>query len=105
MRAFQEGTYHNIPDFWELWIRLRHSLARAMNTREQGYVERTINHQMEATEAIIGNIRALSIFNVDDLYDQRDLTVMMDCELPGNPLPEEFTRLGPLQKAFSIQCN
>ena len=38
------------------------------------------------------------LLNEDEFYDNRDLTVMMDCEFPGNPSPEEFTRLGPLQK-------
>lgn len=35
---------------------------------------------------------------IEELYDQRDVTVFMDCELPGNPSPEEFTRIWPLQK-------
>lgn len=39
-----------------------------------------------------------AVTKLGELYDQRDLTVMMDCELPGNPSPEEFMRLGPLQK-------
>jgi hypothetical protein len=33
----------------------------------------------------------------DVLYDQRDLTVMMYCEMRGRPTPEDFTGLGPFQ--------
>ena len=38
----------------------------------------------------------------DEMWDQRDLTVMMDCERPGNPSPEDFSRVGPLQRVHSI---
>jgi hypothetical protein len=34
-RAFIEETYHNIPDFWELWMRLRYSLTRNALFRDQ----------------------------------------------------------------------
>jgi len=33
----------------------------------------------------------------DVLYDQRDLMVMMYCEMHGMPGPEDFTGLGPFQ--------
>lgn len=42
---------------------------------------------------------------VEQLWDQRDITVMMDCELPGSPSPEEFTRIGPLQGVRFILGN
>lgn len=53
-RAFQEGTYHNIPDFWELWIRVRHSLTRAMLSREQEFVSRANEQDMDAVDEITG---------------------------------------------------
>lgn len=28
---------------------------------------------------------------------------MTDCEMPGDPLPEEFTRIGPLQKVVAVK--
>ena len=39
---------------------------------------------------------------VDELFDQRDLTVMTNCELPVNSSPEVFTRVGPFQKVQSL---
>jgi hypothetical protein len=85
-RAFMQGTYHNVPDFWDFCEKLRHSLWRL-----------TLNWEREAISRVHGGSNLL-----DDvpsvLHDQRDLTVMMDCEFPGDPLPEEFTRIGPLQK-------
>ena len=40
---------------------------------------------------------------IDELSDQRDVDVMMNCELPENPTPEEFTRIGPLQKQTAVK--
>jgi hypothetical protein len=54
MCAFQEGTYHNIPDFWDLWMRLRHSLTRAMLLREQQFVGQANSEEMDPLEEIAG---------------------------------------------------
>jgi len=32
--SFLQGSYHNAPDFWDLWMKLRHSLTKAMSSRE-----------------------------------------------------------------------
>jgi len=85
--AFAEGTYHNVPDFWDLWMRLRHSLTRAILYREREFVAMVNKTEREPLEEVD-----------QELWDQRDLTVMTDCELPGDPSPEEFTRIGPLER-------
>ena len=33
--SFAQGSYHNAPDFWDLWMKLRHSLTKAMTSRER----------------------------------------------------------------------
>jgi N-acetyltransferase B complex (NatB) non catalytic subunit len=85
-RAFMQGTYHNVPDFWDFCEKLRNSLWRV-----------ALDSERKAISLVHGSSDVLDAVP-SELYDQRDLTVMMDCELPGNPLPEEFTRIGPLQK-------
>ena len=52
--AFAEGTYHNIPDFWELWMKLRHSLTRAMLSRERDLVSRANKEVIDLVEEITG---------------------------------------------------
>lgn len=101
--AFVEGTYHNIPDFWELWMQLRHSLTRAMLSRERDLVCRANKEVIDPVAEITGTSARKVGLIVDQLWDQRDLTVMTNCELPGNPSPEDFTRPGPLQRVhFSL---
>jgi N-acetyltransferase B complex (NatB) non catalytic subunit len=52
--AFIEGTYHNIPDFWELWMKLRHSLTRAILSRERDLVSRANKEAIDPVEEITG---------------------------------------------------
>ena len=52
--AFVEGTYHNIPDFWELWMKLRHSLTRTLLTNERDYIERATGQVTDPVEEISG---------------------------------------------------
>jgi N-terminal acetyltransferase B complex non-catalytic subunit len=89
--AFREGTYHNVPDFWNLWMKLRHSLTRAVLYREREFVAMSNKTEREPLDEID-----------EELWDQRDLTVMTDCELPGHPSLEEFTRIGPLERVQSF---
>jgi len=56
---------------------------------------------MDVVDESTGIVHAGEV-DLDELYDQRDLAVMMDCELPGNQSPDEFTSLGPLQKVISL---
>jgi len=74
-------------------MKLRHSLTRAMLYREREFVAMTSKTDREPLEEID-----------EELWDQRDLTVMTDCELPGLPSPEEFTRFGPLERVQSFGC-
>ena len=52
--AFVEGTYDNIPDFWELWMKLRHSLMRAILSRERDIVSRANKELLDPVEEITG---------------------------------------------------
>jgi N-terminal acetyltransferase B complex non-catalytic subunit len=55
-RAFVEGTYHNVPDFWELWMKLRHSLTRTLLTNERDYIERATGQVTDPVENISGTV-------------------------------------------------
>ena len=33
--SFIQGSYHNAPDFWDLWMKLRHSLTKTISSRER----------------------------------------------------------------------
>jgi N-terminal acetyltransferase B complex non-catalytic subunit len=50
--AFTEGTYHNISDFWELWMKLRHSLTRTMLGIEQEFIAMANKEIVEPGEEI-----------------------------------------------------
>ena len=52
--AFVEGTYHNIPDFWDLWMRLRHSLTREMLLTERDLIALANNEDCGPFEEIPG---------------------------------------------------
>lgn len=53
-QAFIEETYHNIPDFWDLWMRLRHSLTRNALWRDREIIGWLNNQNMESVEEING---------------------------------------------------
>ena|SRR5579859_5300915 len=38
--SFMQGSYHNAPDFWDLWMSLRHSLSRAILAKERELLAR-----------------------------------------------------------------
>ena len=52
--AFKEETYHNVPDFWDLWINLRNSLTRAILARERDIIARLNQETSETSEPILG---------------------------------------------------
>ena len=52
--AFVEGSYHNIHDFWELWMKLRHSLTRAMLSRERDLVSLANKETIDSVFDITG---------------------------------------------------
>jgi N-acetyltransferase B complex (NatB) non catalytic subunit len=88
--SFKEGTYHNIPDFWELWMRLRNSLTKETLLRERDFVNWSNGENVSRFESIS-----------EDLWDQRDLKLMMNCEIK-NESPENFTRIGPIQGVYTL---
>jgi N-terminal acetyltransferase B complex non-catalytic subunit len=53
-QAFIEETYHNIPDFWDLWMRLRHSLTRNALWRDREIIGWLNNQDMDPVEEISG---------------------------------------------------
>jgi len=51
--SFMQGSYHNVHDFWDLWMKLRHSLTRAMLSREREFIAR-LYEESEPLEEITG---------------------------------------------------
>ena len=102
--AFHEGTYHNVLDFWNFLLQIRNSISKWTYSRELAFMGRLQSDLIEEVqEDIPGNHTRCNDLLLDTLCDQRDLTVMMDCEFPGNPIPEEFTRFGPLPKSTATK--
>jgi len=52
--AFKEGTYHNVPDFWLLWEKLRNSLTRVMLSVERDFVARASKEDIEPMQELSG---------------------------------------------------
>lgn len=53
-QAFVEETYHNIPDFWDLWMRLRNSLTRNALWRDREIIGWLNKHDMDPVEEPTG---------------------------------------------------
>jgi hypothetical protein len=51
--AFKEGTYHNVVEFWDLWVRLRGSLWRAVLEREREAVSRVMGNEAEEVPEMV----------------------------------------------------
>jgi hypothetical protein len=54
--AFIEETYHNIPDFWDLLMRLRHSLTRNALWRDREIIAWLNKDGTGAVKEVTGNV-------------------------------------------------
>ena len=52
--AIKEETYHNVSDFWDLWMNLRNSLTRAVLTREREIIAKLNGGDSEPLEKLPG---------------------------------------------------